>query len=339
MEEPNKVEKKASFFIGQDKFVNTTGLKFPNNYLSISQINKYTMCPRSYYFSYIEERKEPAGAALIGGQVTHKVLELIGQMKGIDFTDEMVSHHFERLFKDQFEATDPRYRVEQSYDDMYAEVAPLIPSLRWYVKNELPKLKIIGQEVQVSKEVPVYRSVMTSRGKVAKEMIGNITFAGFVDMFNNTGNVSVPPMDSVYKDVPLDVATQLEIGDYKTGSVQDMSFFAYDLQLAFYAYATNVMNVRVDNIPAVKTKVLKTGKPSKTDVAAGANILRFKETSDSVAHTLAQLSDAAIGIGSGAFPQCNHKFWLCSPKYCHHWSYCRGSHPASVYLKKSDTED
>jgi hypothetical protein len=93
--------------------------------------------------------------------------------------------------------------------------------------------------------------------------------------------------------------------------------------------------VRVDNIPATKVKFKKDKTAYKTNVyASDARVLRYTPSITDKSMMVRQLSDAAIGIGSGAFPMCNHKFWKCSPKYCGHWKYCRGSHSASVYIKQ-----
>jgi hypothetical protein len=185
------------------------------------------MCPRAYCYKYIEGKKEPSSASLIGGQVTHKVLEFMANMKAIDFTEELVTSQFKRIFKDQWEQSTAEGRDGLTEESVLAEISPLIPSLHYYCKTEVPRLKLMGQELQISKEVPISRLVSSSRGKVAVEPLGHITFAGFVDFVNYTGESSIQPMERILPSLTdVGFTSKLEVGDFKTGALQDMSFFA-----------------------------------------------------------------------------------------------------------------
>ncbi len=53
----------------------------PQGYLSVSQVNKYLACPKSYAYKYIEGLPETIGSSLVVGQSFHKVIEEANKRK------------------------------------------------------------------------------------------------------------------------------------------------------------------------------------------------------------------------------------------------------------------
>lgn len=322
----------------EDNFINTTGLSFPQQYLSYSQMTKFQLCPKAYEFTYIHKMKEIPGPKAMIGIAGHKMLELMAEFEKYDYTLEELQAQFEMAFSNTISDLPADYK-KANEEELNEEKDRLIPSMQLYCKDMLPKLNIVAQEVQVHKPIQVFRSFLKD-GKPDKKLLGEISVVGFIDFINSTSKIR---QKQIKGDTFTKVATELkevkslEFGDYKTGSVKDHTHFMGDIQIPFYSYATGIGNCRIDNICSSKVKFNKDGSPRKDNVPPSFNVLKYSPTKEDITDALETMSEFAAGIGSGAYPQCHSSHWLCSEARCGHWYHCRGK-KADKYLKKVAVE-
>ncbi len=76
-------------------------MELPRGYISYSQIRLYQLCPKKYYYTYIEDRKAPINDKIFLGVVFHSVVEhyLNEQINGRTLEKEELVEYF----KEQFE--------------------------------------------------------------------------------------------------------------------------------------------------------------------------------------------------------------------------------------------
>ena len=332
-------EEKLSMFSGEEKFVNTTSLKFPRNYLSISQINSYVICPMAYYWNYIEGKKEKRSSSMVVGSTGHRMFQLLADMKNMDFDVKDLQHRFNVLFDNTLADAGVEEKTAERILELSEERDKLTPSIIMYCQKALPKLNYLGQELQIQCDIPISKVNYTRTGKCGMDTLGKVTVAGFIDFIASKDKVEVSPFENdVFAPIKdKNLIPNLEVGDYKIGSPKDYTYFRDDLQMIYYSMATEIPTIRIDNIVAARLKYNKDGGPRKDNIPPSFNILKYKVTTEDQERVKAQISNAAIGIGSGAFPQCHSAHWKCSERMCGHWNYCRGK-DAGKYLEKVAVE-
>ena len=99
--------------------------------------------------------------------------------------------------------------------------------------------------------------------------------------------------------------------DYKTAKrAKSESDLTNDLQLALYSWALGIE--RVAFVSLCKTKTPK---------------VEFVTASISVAQqswAVRVVEEVVAAIQAGTFPPTDPTSWVCTPKFCGHWSRCRG---------------
>jgi hypothetical protein len=329
--------------IDTSKFVNTTGLSFPTSYMSASQVNTYMICPMSYYWRYVERKREPSVPKMLIGSVGHKVLEIMSDLDMSSLSEGEIKSTFDMCLEQEMDEVPLAEKGNLEFISEVTETRDgILPSLCLYYKKVFPTLKVLAQEVQVSAAVPINVIDLSKKGNIEHRTLGDMTFVGFIDFINYRGDLAGKALKKV-KSVQFEElnllknygSAPLEIGDYKTGQNKDEDYFRDDIQSPFYSYATGIGDIRIDNIPVSKVKFKKDGTPYATNVPPSYNVLRYQPQSHDIDNMLHQFSAAAVGIGSGSFPMCHPTSWKCSPKMCGHWSYCRGKQSASYAVKVS----
>lgn len=325
-----------SFIKGQENFVNTTGLRVPFKYMSTSQVTSYLLCPMAYYWKYIEGKREPKNAKMVAGIVAHKVVELLAELDQLDYSDAELEANFHQIFNDTIEDMPMEEKTGDAGKELHSEKDKILHSVKMYCQTEFKRLNVIGQEIQINKDIDIIQKVVTTRGNVGHENMGKLTFVGFIDFVNH---IKKNPEKKLKNVTINDLGDPkefkfFELGDYKTGAAKDHTFFMSDMQTPFYNYATGISNIRIDNIVPARIKYNKNGSPRKDNVPPSYHILKYKPSAENIKDMLDQFSAAAVGIGMGAFPMCHPTMWKCNPNNCGHWSYCRGKHKEDTYLKK-----
>lgn len=329
--------KKKSFIKDIETFVNTTGLKIPFNYLSTSQVNTYLICPRSYYWRYVEGKREPTSPNLVTGIVGHKLLENLALMDNLEVSEEFLTREFNNLFNELLETVPSDQKTKEGMIEFNKSKDKFLPSLHLYCREVFPTMNIVGQEVQVNADMDIIHTDITDKNNVGISNIGKITFVGFVDFINKTkGKKDGPPIKgATFRELKDKVnGLDFQIGDYKSGAEKDHTYFMSDVQTPFYSYVTGINNIRVDYIAHSSIKYTVKGVPYKNSRPPMYNILTYNPNIHNMKDMLNQFSSAAIGIGNGSFPMCHQTMWKCNEKSCGHWDYCRGKHKDTVYIKK-----
>ena len=321
-----KLENRSNTSTSDVKVKNTTELKIPKEYLSVSQVNAYTICPMSYYFKYIEKRREKKNPGLFLGNVTHSLLENLYLQKDHGISDK------------DLEEVDEEDKTKEFLDDAKNLGENMLHSIVMYCKHELTRRgQPIAVEAKVHRPIPVKKMDITHRGSVGWIDLGEISCIGYVDYIDDLSkkNTKTFEGDKFKLLTPFsgEESKNLVLGDYKTGAAKDHNYVASDIQMPFYSYATNIRSARIDNILEAKIKFKKNGEPRKDNVPPSYRILKYSIEAEEIKSALYQISQAAIGIGSGNFTMCHWKHWKCSPRMCSHWEYCRGK-DAPRFLEK-----
>ena len=318
-------------------FKNTTGLCFPSNYLSNSQIGLFRICPKAYEFSYIQRIREKRGPSAVVGLSVHKFLETMTEMRKPKLPEKDLIDCFEDIFSTELKGNGAEYTIEEK-EEVNMRKKKIIPSLLSYYEKEAPNVNTLLIEKQVDAPVPIARKKFNSvTKKVTVEPCGEISIIGFVDSIitkHKTEFIKEAEVSDVVKKF-----VDLQIQDFKTGAKKDATEIIADYQLPFYSYATGIDKIRIDNIIVSKAKTEKGIKP---------NYAIFEQTIEAfhLENMLAEYCSAAYSIGKGyftdsggyscdenTFPKVSLNHWKCSPKYCGHWYHCRGDKVDS-YLKK-----
>jgi hypothetical protein len=319
----------SSRITGQENFVNTTGLKLPRKYISASQITSYQICPMTYYWNYIENKRESMGIKATVGVAGHNALEMLSTLGDMDFTEEELRQQMDISYASTLEDTPKDLKTGDNGIELLKYKEKMFASMRYYASTEFKKLKVVAREVQVDAAIPIYKTVMGNGGLILEEeKLGDVTVAGFIDFVNYTqkGKVSdIMPEGTSFKDVCTKHEKSLEIGDYKTSAIgKDYKHFMGDVQTAFYSFATGIKKVRIDNITPASVRFTKSGAPYKNNTPPSYTVLRHNTTQSDIGHMQRQIANTVIAIGSGAFTMCHPSYWKCTPNMCGHWEYCRG---------------
>jgi len=163
----------------------TPELTLPRGYLSISQIEMYIRCPRSYYFRYIKGIVSPPSIALVTGSSGHAALEMNFRYKANDPNrmDAPVSDVMD-AFSDEFDVRskeldrgtplslsnekDRTYGLLQKHQE---EIAPsLVPESADSVEQEL-KMEIGGIQMLG------YADLVTTDSVVDHKFVGKVKSA------------------------------------------------------------------------------------------------------------------------------------------------------------------
>jgi len=313
-----------------DKLVNTTGLKFPSKYLSNSQITTYVLCPMSYKFSYVDGLKEPPNPFLITGRAAHNILEIFSEFNNYEFDAVELEENFKMIFEKEMQDVPTNLKTKEKMVEFIDAKDKILPSLKLYCKDVLPKLNVIAKEIEVSKPIPIYEQYVDFIGDlkkkiVRKELLGEVSFVGYIDFIRSKSKTKATMIKTAhYEDELFSNKKDVQVGDYKTGARKDATFFNNDLQLPFYSYATGIKETRIDNIVKSKMGYKKDGTLRKDAVLPSYSVLHNTVKDSQISMMLEQYSTVALGIAKGVFPRCHESYWKCSESNCLHWKYCRG---------------
>jgi len=177
------------------------GLTLPKGYLSISQIEMFIRCPRSYYYRYIKGIKSPPSIALVTGSSGHAALEMNFRFKAKD------------AGKQDAPVADVLDAFGTEFDERTKELERPNPLTLSHTKDRTYDLISLHQEQVAPGLVPEDENAIEQELKME---IGGIQMLGFADLIT-----------------PTAVVDHKFVG--KTKSVNEAS---NSLQLTFYAKAT-----------------------------------------------------------------------------------------------------
>jgi len=255
------------------------------DYLSYSRINRFLLCPRSYYYHYIKRVARPLPSWLFLGSCVHETVGYNFEQKiktRKDLPLEAVKDYFsDRWNKQELNASRPEYSDSAEATE-----------IDW--KGENPGLlKDVGLEV-VSK---YHAQMAPSVQPVAVELefpnatVAGVRLVGRVDLIDDKSTII----------------------DLKTAKRKpNKSKIAQDLQPTFYAVG---MGGEIDfkyhyMVKRADTEVLEFyTKRTKEDI-------RFLEE--------VFLPPIIESIERGIFVP-NVSSWMCSPKYCEFYNICQGT--------------
>lgn len=198
------------------------GLYLPTGYLSVSQVNMYLRCAKSYEWRYIKGEKRPPAAAMAEGGVMHKVLELAHNTRkdsnkaaGLDTLLDAYHQHWQAM-----KATEEIDLIDENESEIFKRDEQFI---RLYHSEFLPK--IIPEFVELRFFIPLTEF--------------RIPVLGFVDLIDSGEE------DKIHTVVDHKVTE-------RTKSAAEVE---NDMQLTLYTHATGLPKARFDMF--VKTKTPK----------------------------------------------------------------------------------
>ncbi len=207
-----------------------TNVMLPSGYLSVSQINTYTRCPKQYEFRYIKGVISPPQARMAEGSAIHNALEVAHQERMLSGTtapiDVLLDAHNDawKNHKRRVEIWD-----EESPEALIRKRARIF--LSEYHKNYLPYIDPLGVEKR-------FWSIIKD----------NIPIVGFIDLIATDSNPRLQRVD----------APEKEVIDYKVIAKKISQGEADgNLQLTMYSHATGIPRVRFDMFIKTKTPAVK----------------------------------------------------------------------------------
>lgn len=91
--------------------------------LSPSKLVTYDKCPRKFYYRYVADIKEPATAAMVRGNIFHKILEdfylVVDIHAYIDTPWDKIAENFEKITEQLFDAE--WAKIGMDHEDVFAE--------------------------------------------------------------------------------------------------------------------------------------------------------------------------------------------------------------------------
>lgn len=274
----------------------------PVRYLSVSQVNRWLGCGKSYYYRYVQGIRHPASSPMVRGQFIHKVGELANQYKidtdGLMPPKEWLDDTVSTL------AADYVSRVED-WDDNVPDAGAMEKAsrelVRLYHRDILPHTRPKAIEMAVFANI---RDTIPFIGYVDLVEYSDVRFDEMAsrELTAEATSLASPLLH------PTDVLRDLKV----SGRKKSQSEIDNSLQLSAYAAITGTHKVGFDNL--VETK---TGKCS-------SNRLHSIRTVQEKEHALDIIEDAAHAISQGVFPKTSPESWMCNDRWCPFWDRCRG---------------
>jgi RecB family exonuclease len=128
------------------KITLTTGevLTLPVAHLSPSAADTFIKCPMTYYWRYVEGRKDPPGIAQVNGSSGHTALEINNRHKkktGEDLPAKTVAEAYSDTLADAFKTVEDKegYTLDSLRD-------ATVPALDQYMEEDAPSIMPVGVE-------------------------------------------------------------------------------------------------------------------------------------------------------------------------------------------------
>lgn len=172
-------------------------MNFPQEHISVTQINMYLRCPAQYYFRYVEGLKIPPSGALTLGKSVHEAFEYNYSQK-IDTHEDLPVEDVKEVFADVFDkgAAETQFTEDEKPGEL-KDTGVAIVDL--YQRTHAPMI----QPVAVEKEFTI----------IIPEIAEDVPLLGYIDLVDDKQQV----IDhKVYKKTPTDnhVQTDLQLSAY-----------------------------------------------------------------------------------------------------------------------------
>lgn len=190
----------------------------PKGYLSANQINKYLMCPRDYYFAYIENKPYKIKDTLVIGRMVSALM-----------------HGYNKLKKEQQQLETWEHNEWLKELAKYSQV-----DLDFVTECKNVALQCVNGYIEYAKEKGADSYIVVEAEEKRMFTVDNIDIVVIPDLIKS------------------DIATLEDvIVDYKTAknTKYNTDMLKYDTQTSIYAICTGIYNVEIHEI--VKPKVLK----------------------------------------------------------------------------------
>ena len=205
------------------------GLQLPKGYLSVSQVNMYLRCARSYEMRYVKGVIRPPKARMTEGSAIHKALEVAHkhrknskQPAKLDMLLDAYSTYW------QAKKAEVEFEDETETDIMKRDET----FIRLYHRDFIPK--IVPEQVEMRFWMPMTEF--------------KIPVMGFIDL-----------VDSGEEDGMHTVVDHKVVDRRKTKAMADG-----DMQLTLYAHVTGLPKARYDMFVKNKTPILDTLRTVRT---------------------------------------------------------------------------
>lgn len=282
-----------------------SGFNLPQGHLSHSQIEMYLRCPRQYYHRYVREISRPPGISLILGTGTHKALET-------------THHHIV-----DYATPAPIEMVLATFSDSFDQNAKEVPETEWKedegntkggVKDAGLKLVSLYNRDFAPKVKPQVKNDVRGIERKITTNVAGVPMVGYIDLIDtNDDAVMTHEEQTLLRDNSKSVpeALRTSVVDFKT-KAKSVSQAEIDgsFQLTFYSYATQITNVRYDQLLRQKRPKIKR--------------MRSMRKKGDYKWMCEIVSSVARAISSGIFPPCAPDNWACTPNWCGFWGLCRG---------------
>lgn len=265
----------------------------PVGYLSPSAIKLYALCPRAYYYRYVDKKEETISSRQVIGKSFHTVLH--------KNNTEKIKTGSDLPLNDLIDAWRDEWREKGTRIDIWQES---ISSEETFIQGTLHLQKF--RQHYAGKYLPTFAE------KRVTGMLGDVPVLGYVDMKGDRltaskglflreedGETSLHPR---FLKVPT-------IVDYKVSrrAVKETDL-TKDVQMI--VYSTLLKTPNVEHITFVKTKEPKVQR-IKTQIVP-----------DQVNRVSGFVRSVRDAIVQGSFPFCDPQSWKCSPHYCGYWNVC-----------------
>jgi hypothetical protein len=282
-------------------------VNLPHDYLSATQIGVYMSCPRRYYYRYILDRSTTSSSSLVMGRLIHKVIELtLRDYIELDF--EVPSAEFmQDTLSDEF--ADHVKQIDEwvnKYQD-HGNPAPAFES-------EARELAELYRRERIGKLRPrmvehKFRTVIGDK----------VPFVGYIDIIDRDLELEEAYKVGASKEAQrTDAIRDIKVVGKKYGQHRVMN----SLQLSLYAGAMGVYRVGFDLVVrstgSSRSKHRIVAQPEDTDDHVNVRSVEEIVWAQEVA------LDVAEAISKDHFPRCEPEMWVCSEKWCDHYSECRG---------------
>jgi CRISPR/Cas system-associated exonuclease Cas4 (RecB family) len=220
--------------------IEESALQLPKGFLSVSQVNSYLRCPRTYYFRYIKNVIRPPGARQTEGSAVHKTLELAHKTKketkkAVELDTMLDAYH--QAWQD--------LKVDIEFDDQDDKEDDIVKRdvkfITKYHKEFIPNID--PQQIELKFFIP-----LTSL---------RIPILGYIDLIDGGEEDKIPT-----------VVDHKVVEKSKTQHDADTA-----LQLTLYAHATGLSKARFDMFVKTKEPKIVTLRTTRT-----TNHVRWAET-------------------------------------------------------------
>lgn len=145
-------------------------MALPVPYLSISQINKYLMCPKQYEFRYVQGLPESLGSPLLVGQSFHRVVEEANKWK-METGELLNDDDMKAIYDEHWDKKEHEIDWKED-EDKEEERERGLTLAKAYLESDIgKKLKPTGMEARFDVEVE------------------GIPFMGYIDLIEEGGYI------------------------------------------------------------------------------------------------------------------------------------------------------